>query len=136
MKVLSIIEPWATLIKEKKKFIETRSWKTSYRGELYIHASSKKIKENDEHTSELLSLIPNVPMEYGHIICRCKLVDCIYMDQEFLNKVKKNKQEFLCGKYTLGRYAWILSDIEPLEKTILAKGHLNIWNYNPNNQQE
>lgn len=136
MKVLSIIEPWATLIKEKKKFIETRSWKTSYRGELYIHASSKKIKESDEHTSELLSLIPNVPMEYGHIICRCKLVDCIYMDQEFLNKVKKNKQEFLCGKYTLGRYAWILSDIEPLEKTILAKGHLNIWNYNPNNQQE
>ena len=44
MKVLSVIEPWATLIKEKQKFIETRSWKTSYRGELYIHASSKKNK--------------------------------------------------------------------------------------------
>ena len=27
MKVLSIIEPWATLIKEKKKYIETRTWK-------------------------------------------------------------------------------------------------------------
>ncbi len=45
MKVLSIIEPWATLIKEKKKYIETRTWKTSYRGELYIHAS-KKISKN------------------------------------------------------------------------------------------
>lgn len=44
MKVLSIIEPWATLIKEGKKVIETRSWKTSYRGELYIHASNKKLK--------------------------------------------------------------------------------------------
>ena len=43
IKVLSIIEPWATLIKEKKKYIETRTWKTSYRGELYIHASKKKI---------------------------------------------------------------------------------------------
>jgi len=42
MKVLSIIEPWATLIKEKKKYIETRTWKTSYRGELYIHVSKKK----------------------------------------------------------------------------------------------
>ena len=34
MKVLSLIEPYATLIKSKKKYIETRSWKTSYRGEI------------------------------------------------------------------------------------------------------
>ena len=43
MKVLSLTEPCATLIKEKKKLVETRSWKTSYRGELYIHACSTKI---------------------------------------------------------------------------------------------
>ena len=41
MKVLSLTEPYAALIKERKKKIETRSWKTSYRGELYIHASSR-----------------------------------------------------------------------------------------------
>ena len=45
MKVLSIKEPFATLIKEKQKSIETRSWKTSYRGELYIHASISKVPE-------------------------------------------------------------------------------------------
>ena len=39
MKVLSIKEPFASLIKSKIKFIETRSWKTNYRGEIYIHAS-------------------------------------------------------------------------------------------------
>ena len=129
MKVLSIIEPWATLIKSGKKFIETRSWKTSYRGELYIHASSKKIKLSDEHTVELLKLIPDIPMGYGHILCKCKLTDCIYMDQEFIDEIRKNKQEFLCGEYRLGRYAWILEDIQPLGTPILAKGHLNIWNY-------
>ena len=112
MKVLSLIEPWATLIKEGKKVIETRSWKTSYRGELYIHASNKKIKKSDAHTIELLNLIPNVPMGYGNIICKCNLVDCIYMDQEFLDKILNNKQEFLCGEYSLGRYAWILKNIE------------------------
>ena len=64
MKVLSIIEPWATLIKEKKKYIETRTWKTSYSGELYIHASKKKININDEHITELLELIPNVEIVY------------------------------------------------------------------------
>ena len=129
MKVLSLIEPWATLIKEGKKVIETRSWKTSYRGELYIHASSKKIKRSDEHTIELLKLIPNVPMGYGTIICKCKLVDCIYMDQEFLDKIQKDQQEFLCGEYSLGRYAWILEDVEALTEPISANGHLNIWNY-------
>lgn len=128
MKVLSVIEPWATLIKEKKKFIETRSWKTSYRGELYIHASSKKISKKDPHILDLLELIPDVKMGYGNILCKCKLVDCVYMDEKFLAKIKENKQEFLCGDYTLGRYAWILEDTKLIEP-IFAKGNLGIWNY-------
>ena len=128
MKVLSLIEPWATLIKERKKIIETRSWKTSYRGELYIHASSKKINKKDPHTIKLLELIPNVAMGYGNILCKCKLVDCVYLDQKFLDEIKTKEQEFLCGEYSIGRYAWILEDIEPITP-IPAKGHLNIWNY-------
>lgn len=43
MKVLTIKEPFATLIKNKVKYIETRSWKTNYRGELYIQAGAAKI---------------------------------------------------------------------------------------------
>lgn len=49
MKVLSLTEPYATLIKEGYKKIETRSFKTNYRGKLYIHALktsiSKRYKE-------------------------------------------------------------------------------------------
>ena len=129
IKVLSIIEPWATLIKEKKKYIETRTWKTSYSGELYIHASKKKINIKDEHITDLLELIPNVEMGYGKIICRCKLVDCIYIDENFKEEISKNNQEYLCGDFNIGRYAWILEDIIPLVKPIEAKGQLNIWNY-------
>ena len=80
-------------------------------------------------SSKLLKLIPNIPMGYGNIICKCKLVDCIYMDQEFLDRIQKDKQEFLCGEYSLGRYAWILEEVEVLDEPIPAKGHLNIWNY-------
>lgn len=47
MKVLSLTEPFATLILNGSKIVETRSWKTSYRGELYIHASLTKISKND-----------------------------------------------------------------------------------------
>ena len=68
-------------------------------------------------------------MGYGKIICRCKLVDCIYIDENFKEETSKNKQEYLCGDFNIGRYAWILEEVVPLEKPIEAKGQLNIWNY-------
>lgn len=125
MKVLSIKEPYATLIMEKKKFIETRSFKTNYRGELYIHASSMKSKK-----SELMNLLDNKELNYEKIICKCNLVDCIYMTKEYVEKMKKNNyQEYICGVYEEGRYAWVLEDITPLQRPIWAKGFLGIWNY-------
>ena len=57
MKVLSIKEPFASLVTYNIKNIETRSWKTNYRGELYIHASKSKIKGKDERIIKLLKLL-------------------------------------------------------------------------------
>lgn len=130
MKVLSIKEPFATLIKNKKKHIETRSWKTNYRGEIYIHASLTKIGNSIDGRIELIHLISNDEMNYGNIICKCQLVDCIEMTEEYINKIKNEEpQEFICGQYSSGRYAWILKNIEPLIKPIPARGQLGIWNY-------
>lgn len=131
MKVLSLTEPWATLIKEKKKFVETRSWRTSYRGELYIHASATKIPKECLENKEFMKPVEGIPLNYGNIICKCRLVDCVYMTEEYVHEMKiENPQEYLCGEYAVGRYAWILEDIEVLNKPIPAKGHLGIWNYN------
>lgn len=130
MKVLSLTEPCATLIKEKKKLIETRGWKTEYRGELYIHASSTKIPKVWLQNKEFMELVDDVPLNFGYIICKCNLVDCIYMTEEYIKTMKENDyKEYICGNYEVGRYAWILEDIVPLEKPIKAKGQLNIWNY-------
>lgn len=128
MKVLSLTEPYATLIKEGKKKIETRSWKTNYRGELYIHSSSTKIPKEYKNNIDLMSLVDIDKLNYGNIICSCELVDCIEMTDEFVEKIKKNKNEYISGIYAKGRYAWILKDIKVLDKPIKAKGHLGIWN--------
>ena len=64
----------------------------------------------------------------GYIIAKANLIDCIYMDNDFLKKIKKNKLEYLCGDYRIGRYAWVLDNIEPIFP-IFAKGHLGIWKY-------
>ena len=129
MKVISIKEPFATLIMNKMKLIETRSWKTNYRGELYIHASGKSLAQEYLNNQYVYELIKDLDMNYGNIICKVNLVDCIYMDEKFLKKIKKNKQEYNLGKYELGRYAWVFEDIVPITP-IEAKGKLNIWNYN------
>lgn len=131
MKVISLLEPWASLVKERVKFIETRSWKTNYRGELYIHASKRKLSKKDNiELQNQLSLLSNINFKYGYIIAKCKLIDCKYMDEQFIKEIKKNKKEYICGDYKVGRYAWILSDIEILDEPIEAKGSLGIWNYN------
>ncbi len=45
MKVLTIKQPWATLIMQGDKRFEFRSWQTKYRGELLIHAGKGIDKE-------------------------------------------------------------------------------------------
>lgn len=126
MKVLSIKEPWASLIMNGTKKIETRSWKTKYRGEIYIHASLSKAKITKP---EVYELIKDMNFKCGYIICKCNLVDCIYMTDEYVNDMKINHyEEYICGHYEVGRYAWIVEGVKVIEP-IKAKGKLGLWNY-------
>lgn len=130
MKVISLLEPWASLVKENVKHIETRSWKTKYRGELYIHASKKVLtKRKLKEYKNRLDLLNDTNFKYGYIIAKCKLVDCKKMNEELIKEVKKNKKEYISGEYSIGRYAWYLEDIEALDVPIPTNGSLGIWNY-------
>ena len=128
MRVLSIKEPFASLICLGKKKIETRSFKTNYRGKLYIHASLKNYTKDDRY-EKIMKLLPrDYEFQNGYIIWEFNLVDCIYMDDEFLEKIKKDETEYLCGRYEKGRYAWVITDVKKIDR-LPAKGKLGIWNY-------
>ena len=129
MKVLSIKEPFDTLIKDGVKRYETRSWKTNYRGEIYIHAS---IGLSTSLNKEKGMFYLKSDIKPGYILCRCNLVDCILMDEDFINYIETETTEKDYGDYRLGRYAWELEVLEVLETPILAKGRLGIWNYENN----
>lgn len=45
MKALSLQQPWAELILQGRKTIETRKWNTAFRGKFLIHASGRVDKE-------------------------------------------------------------------------------------------
>ena len=125
MKTLSIREPYATLIKNKIKYVETRSWKTNYRGKVLIHSCKGKFQIKDK----VKNLVNVDELKYGYIICEADLIDCIFIDENYANKMKKeNLNNYLCGDYSVGRYAWVLSNIR-LIKPIAISGQLGLWNY-------
>ena len=126
MKVLSVKEPFATLIKDGVKIYETRSWRTNYRGEIYIHASLSLSKsERVESANKYLKS----EIKPGFILCKCELVDCIPMTDEFIKYINEETSEYDYGLYSEGRYAWKLKVLEVLDEPIPAKGKLGIWNY-------
>ncbi len=128
MKCLTIKEPYASLIKNNIKHIETRTWNTSYRGKLYIHAGKSKLAKN--LSLDLQKLIKGMDFKYSEIICECELKDVIYMTEEFIQDIKNNHyEEYICGNYQVGNYAWLLTNVKPLNKPLKIKGKLSIWNY-------
>ncbi len=130
MRVLTIREPWASLIGLGIKKTETRSWSTSYRGTLYIHAGKSIIPKNDERRNKGREFLKGNPLHYGEIFIKCQLVDCVYIDEEFASKLQSSDPyDYFCGNYKAGRYAWILKNVSYITP-IPAIGHLSIWNYN------
>ena len=125
MKVLTIKQPWATLIMQGNKRYEFRSWQTKYRGELLIHAG----KEIDKEAMKRLSkYIPeNLPSE--KILGKVKLVDCIEMSTEFKEILLKENKDIYTDSSFKENYGWKLENVEVFDKPIETKGKLGLWEY-------
>lgn len=140
MKVLSIKEPHASLLLSPYKNIETRSWKTNYRGEILLHAS--KTMPSAKGHPEITRLIDlyrdwarhtgkRTYFLSGFIYAKAELVDCVQMTDENIRELKKhNPTEFACGYYSPGRWMWKLKYIQPLDSIIRINGQLGLWDYN------
>lgn len=118
-KVLTIKEPYVTPIALGKKQYETRSWPTNYRGSIYIHTAKTVMPDPVEGCEHIFPL--------GYIVIKANLTDCIEMDQDFIDRIKEDPDEYAFGFYEVGRYAWKLEDVEVLDEPIKANGKLGIW---------
>ena len=125
MKVLTIKQPWATLIMQGDKRFEFRSWKTKYRGDLLIHAG----KGIDKPAMKRLSKYLPEELPYGKILGKVKLVDCIRMSPEFKELLSKENNDIYTESSFKENYGWQLTDVEVFEEPIEAKGHLSLWEY-------
>lgn len=128
MRVLTLKEPWAGLIISGVKKIETRSWKTNYRGELFIHAGL--LSSDNQLRISLISESTDIPFpSHGFIIGKCNLVDCFQITDEYAKHMERQDYvNYLCGDYAAGRYAWVLES--PMKITpIKATGKQGLWRY-------
>ncbi len=125
MKVLTIKQPFASLIAEGYKEYEFRTWKTKYRGPLLIHAGLGVDKKAMKRYESL-----NLEYPTGQIIAKVNLTDCLEVDDK-LKEVLKEKN-YLVYKGAINsdkkEYAFKLENIEKIDN-IPIKGKLSFWEY-------
>lgn len=126
MKVITIKQPWATLIAEGLKKYEFRTWNTKYRGDILIHAGKGIDKE-------ALARFKHYNLEYptGCIIAKVKITDCVYVDDKFVQEVGPTNPLVYRGiinKKDWEGYGFKLENVQKI-KPININGKLGLWNY-------
>lgn len=126
MKVITIKQPFASLIAEGLKEYEFRTWRTKYRGELLIHAGKsidkKAMKKFEKY---------NLTYPLGSIIAKVNLTDCIKIDDKERKNLKE-KNPLVYGsiiKHTEWEgYGFKLENVQKI-KPIEINGKLSLWDY-------
>ena len=122
MKVLTLKQPWATLVAEGIKKYEFRTWKTNYRGKVLIHAGAGVDKKE-------LDKFKNLDLKYPSkkILAEVEIEDCLELDDELNKKIIGEKNIAYGSKYRTG-YAWKLKNIKKINIDKTINGKLGLWN--------
>jgi hypothetical protein len=134
MKVLTLTQPWATLVALGAKRFETHSWGTTYRVRLAIHAAKgfpgwarETCLENEWMYDALKEHdlgITDLPL--GQIIAVCHLVSAVPVEN---SPWVISEREAAFGDYRAGRCVWYLDDVRRLPTPIPARGALGLWTF-------
>ena len=153
MKAITLHQPWASLIAVGAKTIETRSWappKNLIGERIAIHAGKRLVSESfapevwqpiwDSRGKEI-----EVPL--GAVVCtavlecamqvqsiRCGVAFCDALPSYTPRKLESE----MCididpyGDFDVGRWLWILEDVQPLVEAIFARGYQGFWDWHSN----
>lgn len=122
MKVLTLKQPWATLVAEGIKKYEFRTWKTNYRGKVLIHAGAGVEKKE-------LAKFKDLNLEYPskRIIAEVEIEDCLELDDDLNEKIINENNIAYGSKYRTG-YAWKLKNVKKINVDKEINGKLGLWN--------
>lgn len=154
MKALSLTQPWATLIAIGAKKVETRSWQTSHRGLIAIHAAKglgpvggQRGLDGQCSVEPFLTVLtkygcgrpwPELSkdvrlcmMPLGAIVAIARIADCLSTGEHemivppWIKQLSENERAF--GNYWPDRYGWLLEDVKVLDRPVPCNGALGLW---------
>ena len=111
---LSVKQPWVNMIDRGEKTIETRTWKTNYRGPLVI-ASSQTPDTAAMPASEC-------PGPFGMAVCIVELIDCRPM-------ALFEDEHDACCRWDPDLFAWVFEpgNVRHIEPPFAVRGRQGIF---------
>ncbi len=144
MKCISLWQPYATLMVLGAKRVETRSWGTSHRGTLLIHATAKFSTDLVELCHEepfktylrAIGIMRWQDLPQGQVLGHVQLIDCKpivvdgseWREDNFLIPAEPERS---FGKYEPGRFAWLTEKPTAFRAPIPYKARQRIFNVHP-----
>lgn len=124
--VLTLRQPWATLVALGVKTIETRSWRTNHRGPLAIHAGAQRpphcltlgrwqsLNQADGVTRlygpPMYDLGPATIEPFGAIVATCNVIDVVPIDHGLTSGTgitwDTDRDRLLSRERTAGSMCW------------------------------
>ncbi len=121
MKALSIRQPWADLIVDGRKTIETRKWNTGYRGWFWVHAS----RSVDWNACKRLGITPSAA---GTVIGKAFLESVKRYETEEEWDADRSRHLALGGMPRKPMYGFVISRAERVP-AVPARGKLGFWEW-------
>ena len=116
MKALTICQPYADMIVTGEKVIENRTWPTSVRGRVAIHAGKSRswLDDGDETSRPTIA--------FGAIVATAEIYDCVRWEE--LSDEMKGRDD------ANGPWCFLLRDVIPFDPPIPARGAQGWWDWN------
>ncbi len=124
MRVITLKQPWASLVAVGLKEYEFRNMNYSYRGKILIHAGKGIDKDAMQRVASY-----NLDFPQSRIIAEVEIEDCIKIDDEFNNFINNLKSPIYTNKIRNG-YAWKLRLNRKINSNNSILGKQGIWYIN------
>lgn len=121
MKAITLWQPWASLIVDGRKTIETRPRPWYFQGLIAIHAASYVDREACIRFGYNPDTIPT-----GAVLGTAVKEGLIHFEKNLEGKLYRPDEY---GDFTPGRYGYPLTNVVKFRIPIPAKGHQGFWDW-------
>ncbi len=110
MKALTVCQPYADLILDGSKPIENRTWPTSYRGRIVVHAGKSRDWLDEGDTT---------PRVFGAALGTVEIVDCV--------RVEALSLELQAHEHANGPWCWLVARPDRWREPVPMRGRLGLF---------